>query len=287
MAITIPVLQVASGLDVFTFFNGVLTDPFSINYEITEPSGALVGSGVGFQISIGHYDARNSVIPSGYSTIDLWTIEWTFISSASGSSSFTEDFFVTNTIDAEFTEPTDPENHLNTILEFVEEDLGITITASSLETLIKKALHRINRKLSLTGDALLVYDSNTKLISPTPNDVLLDIILLQVECLMVKKERIRVVGGGLRIRDGDTELDISDAFNGFRDIVNDTCGELDKAIKQYLFNKISDNGEIVWYHNQKHIVDTRQGNRRSFRSPFDPDKGDFGDDVYFDRSTDQ
>ena len=110
----------ASGLDVFIRFQGALTDPIAgPTYVIKEPGGTTVGTGSGFKRTTGHFDARATVIPSGFSIVDEWKITWTATSPASVTSSTTECFSVVASLDFAF-------NNLQNITDLVKLDLGLS-----------------------------------------------------------------------------------------------------------------------------------------------------------------
>lgn len=273
----IPVLTPASGLDIFLRYNGVLTDPLSISYQIFEPLGTGVGSGVGFKREVGHYDARNTTIPSGYDITQSWTITWTFTSPAGVTSQASENFTVVDSLSPSF-------DNVQDIKEQTKLDLGLTteFTDAQLTVFIQKAINRINRRLELTGTSLeLSFDSGTGTITPIPNATILDFLVMQTECLIIKRDRRVAVGKGIRVKDGETEIDTTASFAGFNDAVRDICDELDQAVKDYLAKKdeekildVSDAGEIVWYGNSSiraAMTHNNQGSGRirSFISPLE------------------
>lgn len=262
----IAVNQAASGLDIYLRFNGVLTDPTSITYEIKEPGDTVVGSDNGYKRSVGHYDARSTTIPSGYSITSPWTITWTYISPGGVTSSSAEEFTVTSSMEAAFT-------NIDNIIDIIKIDMGLTTeyTDSQYETLISKALRRLNRKIGTS----LSISQTTGTIDPSPTDTILDLIILQTECLIAKNRRGQAVSKGIRVRDGDSSIDTTASFSGHESVVRDYCDELDKAIDDY--RAISDGaatyGDIVWYGNspvtEELDHDGESYNDRDWTSPFD------------------
>ncbi|MHA2341931.1 MAG: hypothetical protein ACXADW_08630 [Candidatus Hodarchaeales archaeon] len=267
----IPANTSASGLDIFLRFNNILTDPLLISYVIKEPAGSTIGSDVGTKISTGHYDARKTVIPSGFSITEPWVITWTFTSPNNVTSSVKEEFCV-----HEIAAPIDVDD----IIELVKLDLGLTteFTQAQYETFVSKAITRINRRIRLTGTSdALSFNTTTGAITPTPNDSIFDLVLLQTECLIVKRVVRDVVGRGIRVKDGETEIDTTARFSGDREAVKDVCEELDDAIKDYLASggdTSSRYADVIWYGNSR-IIGTMDhdgqgsGRRRGFASTFE------------------
>lgn len=272
----IPVGLPASGLDIFLRFQGVLTDPLSISYDIIEPALTTVASGVGFKRSTGHYDARNSVIPSGFSISEAWTITWTFTSPVGVTSSLSENFTVVAALVPSF-------DNLTNIKNDIKTDLGITteFTDTELTTFIQKALNRLNRRLNYVGTSQeLSFDSGLGVILPTPSTALLDLITLQSECLIASRSRVSAVAKGIRVRDGDSEIDTTASFGGHNAIVRELCEELTLGINQFLYNQagVAQHAKVSWYGNRRIEADMDHdgqgtGRTRDFTSPFDGDDG--------------
>jgi hypothetical protein len=271
----IQVLTAASGLDIFLRdqATGQLADPTDIDYQIRIPDGTPVESGAGFRRSVGHYDARNSIIPSGYDITEPWSIKWTFTSAAGVTSTATEEFTVVSELSPSF-------SNIQGLVDFVKLDLGLSdtdFTQAELEGFIEKALNRLNRKLKWTGTSNeLSINSSTGLIEPTPNSSTTDLIIMQTECIMVKQLSRIAVGRGIRIRDGDTEIDTSVKFAGFGRIVDDYCNELNDAITNFLVGESSSGGALVDYSTMR-IKETMShsgqgsGRERLRESPFEVD----------------
>ena len=242
----------ASGLDIFLRFQGVLTDPLSISYVITEPALTPIGSGAGFKRSTGHYDARNTTIPSGFSITSPWTIAWTYTSPAGITSTSSENFTVVDELTADF-------DNIQDVKDQVKLDLGLTteFTDSELTTFVIKAINRLNRRLELTGtDDELTFDTGTGTIVPTPNSTTQDFIVMQTECLLMKRDRRVAIGKGIRVKDGETEIDTTASFGGWDNAVNDICGELDDAIEKFiadedkeLYRSAFREARNIWYGN--------------------------------------
>lgn len=241
--------QVGSGLDIKLYHNRVLTDPNSISYEIKEPAGTVVASGTGTKVSTGFYNASGSTIPSGYPGTS-WSIVWTFTSPSNVGDTATESFTVVDSLSTSFNYDV---GNIESIIEDVKLDMGLSneFTQANYVRLIKKSLRRLNRRLRFTGTTnALSYNSSTNNITPAPNDNITDLIILQIECLISKERRRDAVGKGIRVKDGDTEIDTTASFSGHSSVVSDFCGELDDAVKEYIRHEVdspADHAEVVWY----------------------------------------
>lgn len=270
----------ASGLDIFLKFDGNLTDPNSIVYTIRDSASTFVASGSGFKISKGHYDARNTSIPSGFDISGSWTITWTFTSPADVSSSGTESFTLVESLSSTFSETS---QNVPTFLDFVKVNLGLSneISDASLTKLLKKTIFNINRRLQLTGtNDQLVFNTSTNNITPSPNDDITVLILLQMEYFSLVEQRRIAVGRGIRIKDGDSEIDTTASFGGHDRVVLDMKKELDDAIINYMVYKRgpAQHAKDAWYANQRiFAIMSHDGEgsfiQREFTSPFDVPNG--------------
>jgi len=265
----IPVGAAASGLDIFLRFNGILTDPLSITYVIFEPTSIPVGSGSGFKRSVGHYDARNTVIPSGFDTTQPWLITWDFTSPAGVTSTASENFTVSDSLSSAF-------DNLGDLKTQVKLDLNITTqyTEDELNLFIQKAVNRLNRRLEFTGTANeLSIDAGTGAIIPTPDSTIQDFLVMQTECLIIKTDRRVAVGKGIRVKDGETEIDTTASFKGFKDVVDDICGELAQAVEDFLIDEVENTYNVafqdadnIWYGNSnicENLFHNGQGDGRT------------------------
>ncbi|MCK5610121.1 hypothetical protein KAR91_50070 [Candidatus Pacearchaeota archaeon] len=266
-----------SGLDIFTRFGGVLTDASAITFNINSPaSGILTPSGVaGFRRSVGHYDARNfGNMPSGHA-VNGWSITWTVTSPAGVTNTATEDFVVATSMETAFT-------NIDDITGQVKLDLAVSddkFTSAELETFLEKALNRLNRRLNFTGTTSeLSISQTTGAVIPTPNSSIQDLIVLQMECLMAQQRYSDSLGGSIRVKDGDSEIDKTAGLTANKDIVKRICEELDAAILDYLSNDVTEgagvHGALVTYDNSKVITDSDHdgegtGRQRDWTSPFD------------------
>jgi hypothetical protein len=269
-----------SGLDIKLYHDNQLIDPTSITYAITEPGGHTTASGSATQISTGYYRVPTAdTYPSGYSETTNWTVTWTIVSPGGNSSTATETFLVVEDLT---TSANLAVGHYSTVVESVKLDLGLTTeyTVAQYRRFIEKTLRRLNRRLRFTSSttpAALSYDADTDIITPTPTDTIMDLIILQMECLVSKERRRDAVGKGIKVKDGDTAIDTTASFSGHSAVVNDFCGDCDQAIKEYLQHNVdnpADYGDIVWYGNRKIEADmTHDGEGSSatqtYVSPFE------------------
>ena len=140
--------------------------------------------------------------------------------------------------------------------------------------------------MGLTGtDEQLSFNEDTGTIVPTPDSSIYDLILLQIECLIVKQTRRSAVSKGIRVRDGDSEIDTTAGFGGHDAVVKDICGELDNALKDmdWTDGGVLDTGTdsmIIWYGNSRIYADMDHdgegsGETKDYSSPFDSFYGYF------------
>lgn len=266
----------ASGLDVTLKFQGQLFDPVSPSepsYVITEPLGTVVGSGVGFKRSTGIYDARGTVIPSGFDLTQAWKIAWTATSPVGVPATKCEEFSVVGSLSFDFSK-------IDDIVSLVKLDLNLTneFIEDQYRLFVTKALNRLNRCLCFTGTANeLSLDTTTGAITPAPNSEIQDFIVMQVECLIVKRDNKIAIGRGIRVRDGETEIDTTAGFGGFRDFLQSVCGELDDACQRFLKKQDESQwadaticgAQNIWLGTMNVCEQMPGGHLRCIRSPFE------------------
>ena len=121
---------------------------------------------------------------------------------------------------------------------------------AQLTALLQKAARRLNRSLGLTGGDLIVVDASALLVNSDPNGNLHDLLLLQTECLISKRdfnEELNSGGAGLLVKDGEQTLDnrgSATARQSFFDSKNSPCDELKSALLEYKLNNVD--GKLVW-----------------------------------------
>ena len=177
-------------------------------------------------------------------------------------------------------------NTASGVKERSELDLGLESTAytdAQWISLLDRSVGRINRKLSLTGtDAELTLTSETYARSDAEavTGSVGDIVLLQVQCLIAKALKRSAVSKGIKVKDGDSEIDTTAGLDGHGSVADDICQELEQAIIDY---KVADPdgesgaaafGDLVTYDNSEIITDVDHNGQtwvqRDSRSPFDP-----------------
>jgi len=170
-------------------------------------------------------------------------------------------------------------NEIVDLIDMIQTDLGLdsSFTESMINTFIIKAIRRINRRLGFTGTSNEIsIDFERKLITPTPNDTILDLIIMQTECLIMKNKSGKAGSSGIRLKDGDSEVDLGAGAKVTIDLTNSICKELNDAIIEYLYRVTQ--GDVIWYGNRRITQDMDHdnegdGSERDFSSPFDSSRG--------------
>ncbi len=270
----IPVLTAASGLDIFLRNGaGQLTDPSSITYDIKEPGGTLVADdAVPFKRAVGVYDARTTIIPSGFSVDDPWCITWSWTSPGGVTSAKNEEFCVSTALFGSFIGASEIINQIKTDIAFEDGEL----TDQELNIIIDKSLDRLNLKLKLQGTAgEMSFNSSKGTIVPTPTSSLTALIVMQGECLITKRRQAQGSKSGRRVRQDGDFVDTTGGLSSQRDLTRTVCGELDRSIDDYLrcIDGAAEHGDIVWQGNRRAFEDADfDGDgfiEKDFRSPFD------------------
>lgn len=177
-------------------------------------------------------------------------------------------------------------NTASGIKERAELDLGLASTAytdAQWDSLTERAVSRINRKLNLSdqdGELILSTGTYTRSDAEALSESITDIVLLQVECIIAKTLRRSAVSKGIRVKDGDSSIDTTAGFDGHAGVVDDICGELNKALVDYQVQDpdgqagAASFGGLITYDNSNIIVDAdhngQTARQRDYRSPFDP-----------------
>lgn len=270
----IPVLTAASGLDIFLRDGaGNLADPTSITYDITEPGATLVADDAApFKRSTGHYDARTTTIPSGFSTASPWTITWTWTSPGGITSSKSEEFTVSESLGGSFSD-------IDKITTQIKKDIALSateLTDSDIEVFIQKALDRLNLKLNFEGTSKeLSFNDSLGTINPSPSSTIRAMIVMQAECLILKRRHADAVTKGIKVRDGDSEIDTTAGFRGHGDVVGSVCDDLEVCISRFLSGQeggAAEHGGLIWAGNSRNFEDAdhdgQSSETRDFRSQF-------------------
>jgi len=161
----------------------------------------------------------------------------------------------------------------NNLINDVVIDVGDSITASGALSYVDKSIRRINRKLNLSGNSAVAINASG--VITAPNDNVIDILALQIECLIVKTNQANTVSKGIKIKSGDDSVDTTASFGGYKAVVNSVCGELNKAINRYRYNAsesdLVDSGKVIWYGDQRGYWEDEDyyDTRKNFDSEFD------------------
>ena len=176
-------------------------------------------------------------------------------------------------------------NTVSGVKERAEIDLVLasgSYTSAEWDSLVERSISRVNRKLGLDGrdgELTLASGTYTRSDAAAVTSAIGDIVLLQTECVIVKSIRRAATGKGIKVKDGDSSIDTTASFGGYDDVVQDICGELDKAIVDY---KTTDpdgeagaatHGGLITYDNSN--VEIQQDHNgqgydiRDYRTPFD------------------
>lgn len=201
MSITLSPGMSGIALDLFVKAGPVLFDPSPIpTYSIVDASSFFQGSGNGYRINIGHYDARNFTVPSS-GNLGTWTVTWTV-----GSTTKIETF---NVLAPSLTLGDSAVNPIDRMVDNIRIDIGDYYGQIFAESLIHryiiKAVMRLNRELGIASGKVrptgitpgglgapmrmpaIVLDLDSRTITPN-NDEIKDIIILQSEVLITHAE---------------------------------------------------------------------------------------------------
>lgn len=118
--------------------------------------------------------------------------------------------------------------------------------------LLTKASRRLNRELGFTQNDGIIIDSSGNLTSSDPDGFMYDLMLLQTECLMSKRDftsDLNSGGAGIFIHDGEQSIDNRNAAStrtSFFDSKNSPCEELKKALDEEKLRRSADYGKLIW-----------------------------------------
>jgi hypothetical protein len=126
------------------------------------------------------------------------------------------------------------------------------LTDSQYIAIIAKAARRLNRELSLSNGEAIVVDASGDITSSDPDSRYYDLVLLQAECMIAKREfNTELAGGGagIYVNDGEQTLDnrnAAQARTSFFNSENSPCEELKEAIDEYKLDRSADFGKCIW-----------------------------------------
>lgn len=163
------------------------------------------------------------------------------------------------------------------LADYVIDDIGDTeLTTDQVRALVKKAILRINRKLTVAGiSSTITLDADEcKATISADADVVKDLVVLQTECIIATRNYMESVSKGIRIRSGTDEVDTTAGFGGQNAVVKAVCGELQTAIADFVETQINSNVEdyasLIWYGEQRKYEDVdHDGQYDERRHPFD------------------
>jgi hypothetical protein len=176
-------------------------------------------------------------------------------------------------------------NDITNMIRFIRMDIGDdgstqTYSDTQLTTMVQKATMRVDAELAscltsrggtavsggyvqfeqaLSGSTFLPSGVFVLPSGASTNglpDPIFNLILLRSECMIAKRAHFDAAGKGIRVRDGDTEIDTSVSFAGLASLVNDQggpCAEYQKMLEgycAYIFRTtegdITKYGTIIW-----------------------------------------
>ena len=148
-----------------------------------------------------------------------------------------------------------------------DNPLNERFTDDQLNTFIDTGLKRLNRRIALT---ITITDG---VLSAVPSSSQYDLIVLQTECIIGKRENYAAIRRGVRVKQDENEVDMSAGLGSFKEYVQGgVCQELEDALAEYiasgaveLSSAVSDNAEIIWSGNQKVYEDIDHSGQQSER----------------------
>lgn len=188
-------------LDLFVKAGPVLYDPSPYpTFSVTDSASANMGSGTGFRVNIGHFDARNWTVPSSGTNGD-WTITWS-VAGTSKTESFVVAGPILTTVGAET-------GIVDRMIDNIRIDVGDfsndIFPVSLLERYLVKSVMRLNRELGIAVGRVrptgitpgglgtparipsITLDLDARTLNPG-NDEIADLIVLQAEVLISQAE---------------------------------------------------------------------------------------------------
>lgn len=116
--------------------------------------------------------------------------------------------------------------------------------------LLQKSARRINRELSLSGSDSLDVTASGDLTTSDPNGRMHDLLLLQAECLLLKRDisyELNQGVGSLVVRDGEQSLDNTAGATLRQNLLDgghSPCEELKQAIINEKMLRMD--GKLIW-----------------------------------------
>jgi hypothetical protein len=97
-----------------------------------------------------------------------------------------------------------------------------------------------------------IFDIDTPEISPDPtltatlDRVAMALFTLKAACILTMNDYQSATGSGIRVRDGDSEVDTTGSFKGYKDIITlGPCGSYDKLINSLNLKSAFGKGKAI------------------------------------------
>lgn len=187
-------------LDLYIKAGTTLFDPTPLpSFSITDANSAFQGSGYGYRLSIGHYDARNFIVTTS-GALGTWGITWNV-----GGASKIETFTVEQPTLSEVGEKI---NEIQKLRDHIRIDMGDfnadIFNDTQLNIYLDKAVKRLNRELGISYKVRptgitpggigqpaitppITIDIDAGTMFPN-NDEIKDLIVLQTEVMIARAE---------------------------------------------------------------------------------------------------
>lgn len=144
-----------------------------------------------------------------------------------------------------------------TLISDIRVDIGDDtatqrLTDAQYIAIITKAARRINRELALSTSDAVTVNASGEITSSDPDGRFYDLVLLQSECMISKREfNAELAGGGagIYVSDGEQTLDnrnAAQARTSFFNSPSSPCEELKAAIDEYKLERSADYGKLIW-----------------------------------------
>jgi len=131
-----------------------------------------------------------------------------------------------------------------------DDSASPSLSDAQLIAILLKAARRLNRTLSFTGSDAIIIDGTGAITSSDPDEKMHDLVLLQAECLIAKRdfnEELNSGGAGLFVKDGEQTLDnraSSAVRQNYFDSKHGPCEELKSAILEFKLENTD--GKLIW-----------------------------------------
>lgn len=108
----------------------------------------------------------------------------------------------------------------------------------------------VAQQITLGNDYLFNMNTIDIIPDPTAEDtydaMAIALFSLKAACILTQNQYQTAIGTGIRVRDGDSEVDTTSGFGGFKDILTlGPCASYDKLVKDLIWKKMSGQGQAV------------------------------------------